>query len=128
MVKWFNSNVHTLIDQGWCVISCYNHLAHGDDCRSTKFKMVSCLAFCQWQNFSVFFCFGRHGCKHLNAALMVFALLNYQPLCYSRPWNKLNSITQQIIGWQSVSGNFDIPIGYWENILWGWISLDVKLW
>ena len=28
---------------------------------------------------------------------MVFAPLNYQPLCYHRPHNKLDSITQQII-------------------------------
>ena len=33
--------------------------------------------------FTVFVLLGAR--KHLNATLMVFALLNYQPLCYSRP-------------------------------------------
>ena len=40
---------------------------------------------------------------------MVLTLLNYQSPRYRGPQNEPDSVTQQIIGWQSVWGFFDIP-------------------
>ena len=37
-------------------------------------------------------------CKPLNTALTMFAWLNYGSPCYCEPQNKLDGITQQIIG------------------------------
>ena len=52
---------------------------------------------------------------------MVLTLLNYQSPRYRGPQNKPDSVTQQIIGWQSVWGFFDIPRnkgGKFLNNLW----------
>ena len=52
---------------------------------------------------------------------MVLTLLNYQPPRHCSPQNKPDGVTQQIIGWQSVWGFFDIPRnkgGKFLNNLW----------
>lgn len=52
---------------------------------------------------------------------MVLTLLNYQSPRYRGLQNKPDSVTQQIIGWQSVWGFFDIPRnkgGKFLNNLW----------